>query len=261
MPDLETTLSGGNVTPVVRIGDTVRRQTGPWSEAVHALLRHLEAAGFAGAPRFLGLDDRGREILTFLPGEVGHDPRPEWMWSDDVLDAVARLLRRYHDATVGFVPPAGAYWRMVYPDPTRHEVVCHNDVAPYNLVFRERQPVALFDFDFAGPGPRVWDLAYAAYRFVPLSNEPDVRALGLADPARQDRRLRRFVDAYGLERPTELPAAVEERLEALCAFLEARAAAGDPVFGRHVAEGHLALYQRDLAYVRERQLAFRDALT
>src|SRR5687768_8521318 len=137
MSEPEVELVGGNVTPVVRVGDTVRRAMGPWSGAVHALLRHVEAVGFDGAPRVLGVDQRGREILTFVAGEVGHYPLSGWMWSDAVLGAVGRLLRRYHDATVGFEPPAGAAWRMVYPDPARHEVICHNDVAPYNAVFRD----------------------------------------------------------------------------------------------------------------------------
>src|SRR5262249_49783642 len=42
--------------------DTVRRPAGPWTPAVHALLTHLHAAGFHGAPRPLGIDEHGREI-------------------------------------------------------------------------------------------------------------------------------------------------------------------------------------------------------
>jgi hypothetical protein len=86
MSDNESLLSGGNVTPVVRVGDTVRRASGPWSFAVHGLLRHLEAHGFAGAPRWLGIDEQGREVLTFIPGKVGFLP---YLWSDDVLIGAA----------------------------------------------------------------------------------------------------------------------------------------------------------------------------
>ena len=58
----ETVLAGGDLNLVVRVGDSVRRPLGSWSSAVHALLRHFELVGFDGAPRFLGIDDQGREI-------------------------------------------------------------------------------------------------------------------------------------------------------------------------------------------------------
>lgn len=102
----EEVLAGGNMTAVVRVGDTVRRAAGPWTPAVHALLRHLRARGFRQAPEPLGIDQQGREILTLLPGRVATYPLPAFVWSDDTLVAVARLLAAYHDATVGFVPPA-----------------------------------------------------------------------------------------------------------------------------------------------------------
>jgi len=44
-------------------------------------------------------------------------------------------------------------------------------------VFRKGMPVALIDFDTAHPGPRIWDVAYAAYRFVPLTVAPEEGAV------------------------------------------------------------------------------------
>lgn len=105
-PD-EEMLPGGYSTSVAQVGNTVRRATGSWSPAVHGLLRHLEDRGFQGAPRFLGLDDRGREILTFLEGEVGNYPLPDRLWSDTTLIGDARLLRRYHEASADYVLPEG----------------------------------------------------------------------------------------------------------------------------------------------------------
>jgi len=95
------TLGGGWEAATVRIGDTVRRRTGRWTPAVHALLRHLESVGFDAAPRVLGVDGQGREVLSFIEGQAGNYPLPESLWSDAVLDQTAQLLRRYHDATVG----------------------------------------------------------------------------------------------------------------------------------------------------------------
>jgi hypothetical protein len=245
----EIQLQGGNVSGgVVRIGETLHRPMGPWSLGVHALLRHLEVQGFDGAPRFLGIDQQGREILTFIAGEIGHYPLPDYMWSDEALIAVSRLLRHYHEAQAGFVAPEQASWQFTYPDTSAHEIICHNDVAPYNMVYRDGKPHALIDFDEAGPGPRVWDIAYATYRFVPLVHARDsvLAQAGLTDPGRQARRLQLFCDTYQI-RTGEVLAMVEPRLQAMCTALVERAGKGNMAFQKMIDEGHLAHYQQELA--------------
>lgn len=251
-------LTGGGVNLVVRVGATVRRPTGPWTPAVHALLAHLAACGFTGAPAGHGIDAQGREVLDFVPGEVPGDPLPAYARSDQALGNVARLLRRYHDATEGFRSTTGADWYFPPREPA--EVICHGDVAPYNCVFRDGRPVALIDFDTAHPGPRVWDVAYAAYRFVPLS---DPRHDG-ADPVQeQARRLRLFADAYGLaegDRPA-LPATAADRLAHLVRHMHERAAAGDQAFAAHIARGDDVLYGADREHILRHRALFATALT
>ena len=76
--ETEVPLLGGDMTEgVVRVGRTVRRPVRPHTPAVHALLRHLEAVGFDGAPRVLGIDGRNREVLTYLPGFTGRRSLPD----------------------------------------------------------------------------------------------------------------------------------------------------------------------------------------
>jgi Ser/Thr protein kinase RdoA (MazF antagonist) len=151
----EAILTGGRLTPrLARVGDTVRRPVGPHPPFVHAVLRHLERAGFTAAPRFLGIDDRGQEILSYLDGQVPDNLDPEW--TDDQLAAAARLLHRFHDATVGS-PLAGAA-----------EVVCHGDISPVNTVFTAGRPAALIDFDMARPGPRICDVSYGLFLWLNL---------------------------------------------------------------------------------------------
>ena len=163
----EQVLAGGNMTAVVRVGRTVRRATGPWTPVIHALLTHLHESGFTQAPKPLGIDGNDREIITFLEGSVATYPLSDEMLSDDTLRAVASMLRRYHDATVHFVIPTDAVWQWPTHEPA--EVICHNDFCPYNLMFEGGRLVGVIDFDTASPGPRVWDMAYTAYRFVPLT--------------------------------------------------------------------------------------------
>ena len=141
-------LGGGWEAGPVRIGDTVRRRSGRWTPAVHALLRHLESVGFDAAPRVLGVDGQGREVLSYIEGQAGNYPLPESLWSDAVLDQTAQLLRRYHDATVGFVPPVDASWLHGVREPV--EVICHGDMAPYNCIYRGDRIVCFIDFDWAG---------------------------------------------------------------------------------------------------------------
>jgi hypothetical protein len=195
----EIPLVGGDVNVgenvVVRVGETVRRQLSDRAPAVHALLRHFEAVGFDGAPRVLGIDDGGREILSFVEGEPALKPVPA---GDDVVRALGILVRRMHDAQRGFVLPAGVSWPDGPVAVTPDSVVCHNDLFWPNVIFRKGLPVALIDWDLAAPAPRLYDVASVANFWVPLW--PDWKALewGLHTD-RRGARLRLLCDAYGLE--------------------------------------------------------------
>lgn len=192
----EIPLSGGVNGGAVRVGDTVRKAADATTPAVTALLRHLEAVGFSGAPRALGLDERGRAVLSHLDGDtVGvRRPRPDWARSDATLGQVGRWLRGYHAAVADFVPPPDARWfggGALGPG----DVVCHHDAGPYNAVHGPDGLVGFIDWDLACPGPPVRDLAFVAISWVPLL--PDAVADGF--PAGLDRtaRLRLLLDAYG----------------------------------------------------------------
>jgi Ser/Thr protein kinase RdoA (MazF antagonist) len=244
----EEILTGGNMTAVVRVGDTVRRTAGPWTPTVHAFLRHLRAAGFELVPEPLGVDAQGREILSLLPGAPATYPLPAYAWTDETLLAVATTLRAFHDASAGFEPPAGATWQWPRAEPA--EVVCHNDFAPYNLMFEDGRLTGVIDLDLASPGPRVRDVAYAAYRFVPLTDpaNPDAPFPGERE---QTRRLAAFCAAYGHE-PVTPPAVVHAaivKLAELVAFIRRQAAAGDPAQRAVLERGDVAIYERDIAHL------------
>ncbi|HYO42474.1 MAG TPA: phosphotransferase [Candidatus Limnocylindrales bacterium] len=158
----------------VRVGDTVRRPAGQARAAVRDLLLHLEAVGFEGAPRHLGIDDRGREVLTWIEGEVPLPPYPAWAMTDAALADLGAILRRLHEAT-GTFRGVSADWSTQWADPLGGPVVCHNDPFPENVVLRGGRVVALIDFAMAAPGRPLWDLAIAAQTWCPLG-----------DPARRD---------------------------------------------------------------------------
>ena len=193
----EVVLVGGttNRGRVVRLGDTVRRPQRASSAATHALLRHLDDVGFTGAPRFLGIDDQGREVLSFVPGTAITPPYPAWALTDAALVSVAHLLRDYHRAVSTFDATRHT-WPHPPPAPFAGEIVSHNDVNLDNVVFRGHRAVALIDFDLAGPGSRIWDVASAARLWAPL--RPD-RHIDDVRHGRALERMRLFVDSYGLD--------------------------------------------------------------
>ena len=193
-------LGGGWGGAVYRNGGTVRRTVGHWTPAVHELLKHLESVGFDGAPRVLGVDDEGREVLTFIEGQtcVSAD-WPEWCRSEANLVRVAALMRRFHDAVESFQPSNELTWRGGRNDLQPGEIIGHNDVSLANLVADSSGRIhTLIDFDNAGPTTRRKDLAYAAWHVVGLHAPAHARARGWTRQPDVARRLKIFLDAYGL---------------------------------------------------------------
>ena len=256
----ETPLRGGTANRglVVRIGDTVRRPARPSSPAVHALLDHLESAGFEGSPRFLGYDEAGREVLSYLPGQTVVPPYPDWSMADTALASVARLLRDYHHAVRGFVAD-GHEWVEPVPAAYVDDVVSHNDPNLDNVVFRDGEAVALIDFDLAGPGSVLWDVATAVRLWAPLRPEADI-----ADRRRGRSldRMRLFADAYGLD-----DADRERLVDAVAAnhvwcmdYVRRGAENGHEWFRRRWIGGESELTDRTNAWLTRHHSALRAAL-
>lgn len=210
-------MPGGNVGGAVRVGDTVRRPTGPWTPAVHELLRFLDDAGLPRIPRVLGIDDRGREILTFLPGRVLDIGRETL--SDAQVRSAMQWLREYHAVVAGF-PRESRRWRFVERPLAPGEIVCHHDSAMYNMAFDGDRLAGVFDWDVAGPGIPLDDVAIFAWNTAVLF--PD------ADAAEVCHVLRTIADGYGALDPHAILDHVITRMTAAADRIGAAQAAGDP---------------------------------
>jgi hypothetical protein len=255
----EVVLPGGvaNKGAVVRVGDTVRRPARPQSAATAALLGHLESVGFERTPRFLGFDDQGREVLSWIPGEAPLPPFPGWSMSNEALLSVARLVRAYHDAVEGFsISEPGASWSADLADPYSQEVVCHNDVCPENVVFRDDEAVGLLDFDFAAPGRRLWDVVGTLTYWAPITAPEWRRSYPL--PLDAVERVALFADAYGLSAQERegFTSILRSRWEVGRTFVRGRLQAGEPAFidmvAEHGAEDRWAATDRWLEIVGSR---------
>jgi Ser/Thr protein kinase RdoA (MazF antagonist) len=194
-------VGGADTSGVVRVGDTVRRPSHPWWRAIHAFHVHLDAVGFSGAPRILGIDEEGREVLTYCPGTLEWPDAPYLFSSDASLEQVAALVGDFHRAKASFVAPSDARWSDRLADPASGVIVVHNDLAPWNFVVGEEHSV-IIDWDYAAPERIEWELAYTIHTFVPLwpSSDPRARS-GLSDDE-IERRVRVFAEGYELSTPS-----------------------------------------------------------
>lgn len=268
MIEPEIPLIGGSHSNVVRVGQTVRRvcRNHSVSSSVFDLLRHVERAGFAGAPRALGFDDQGREVLTYIEGEVAAQRRPgqpgggdlpDYVWRDDVLVHLGALIRQYHDAAATF-PWADREWLLEARQPM--ETVCHNEVYPWNTVFRAGVPVAFIDWDTAAPGPRVWDLGFIACVWVPFWPDTLCQAAGLpTGVAEKARRFRLLTGAYGLEPDISLVRAGIERMQGFLEHLHRLVAEGSAWEVEMARRGVLDELALTIAWVEEHATALVES--
>jgi Phosphotransferase enzyme family len=253
--DEEIPLLGGRLNRVVRIGDTVRRPGGDWTPTIHALLRHVRDHGFPYAPEPFGWDDQGREILSYIPGTtVGPGPDwPAWLWDEDLLADVGRITADFHRASAGFRPEGRVPWEFGPAELGPQEIVCHHDLAPYNLVFEAGRVRGLIDWDLAGPGTVRSELAFVAWQWVPFHDPLVTEYFGWRTQPDRTRRLRILLDAYGLEDRDGFIDDVIARVESNRDGILGRAGQGNGAYIRLVQQGHIEGMNRAVAFLtRER---------
>lgn len=253
-------MNKGNMSEVLKEGNFIYRDLKPQSKTIHRLLLHLEEKGIRFVPRFLGVNDKNQEMLSFVEGEtVEYYPASnDFQRRIKTVQQAAKILREYHDATLDFEKLPQDIWYLQYKGGSEKEVICHNDFAPYNVTFIDDEPAGMIDFDTACPAPRIWDIAYAVYRFVPLGMEvyaPDKKTCRQYDKALDcsERRLllKAFLDAYGNMDVSEVLQNVVLRLQDLVTLFDEECRKGNAAFIKMKAEGHQQLYIGEIQFIRE----------
>ncbi|MER6983354.1 phosphotransferase [Streptomyces carpinensis] len=257
-------LVGGmvNAGAVFRRGALVERPAPRNARALHAHLLALKEQGFDAAPAPVAVTEDGREQLTFVPGDVPLPPFPDWAMTTAALESVGSLLRRLHEAAAAVEVDIRAEWPRDLADPEGGTMLCHNDVCPDNVVFRDGRAAALIDFDLAAPGRPLWDVAMTARYWVPMVDPASAAAFY---PAELDapERLRILADSYGLSprERGELPGVVEQATEVCRAFVARRVADGDPVYLQALAErGGWERWDRMRTWLADHRETFTAAL-
>ncbi|PWH06076.1 aminoglycoside phosphotransferase [Brachybacterium endophyticum] len=267
-PEAEVPLQGGNASAgVVRIGGTVRKPWLPQTPLVTAFTIALRERGI-DLPVPLGRDEQGRQVLEFVPGTLALESGPLPL---EDLRRVGALVRRIHEASAAIPPgeleraaapaapseegtaPAG--WSdPLLPVPGPPELICHNDLAPWDLVL-DGERMVVIDLDGAGPSTRAWDLAYAAQSFADLFPH--------RDPEDSAARLRAFVvKGYRADEKLRagLPALLGRRTGAMADMLLTAHEQGIDPWGTMHTEGHGAIWSGATAYVCEHEEMWRRAL-
>jgi aminoglycoside phosphotransferase (APT) family kinase protein len=257
-------LVGGmvNAGAVFRRGELVERPAPRNARALHAYLLALKEHGFDSAPGPVGLTADGREKLTFIPGDVALPPFPDWAMTSSALESVGSLLRRLHGSSAAVAVDTRAEWPPDLADPEGGRMLCHNDVCPENVVFRDGRAAALIDFDLAAPGRALWDIAMTARYWVPML-DPESAAVLYPPGLDAAARLRILADGYGLSAGgrAELPGVIEQATDVCRAFVARRVASGDPVYLEALAErGGWERWDRVQTWLVDHRKTFTAAL-
>jgi len=195
------------------------------------------------------VDERGREVLTFLEGTVlDWTGWPHVMLAGDGVGQLGDLLRRYHEAVRGFQPPDDARWRNPLA-PRAGEVVRHGDFSPFNTVWRGDRVVGLIDWDFAQPGPAISDLAYLAWYAVPLAGDRRACEYGFAGGVDRPLRLRTLCAAYGRTTPAEVVEEAVRIIEAERVETLELARRGVEPWVRFAADGNPDAFAAEAAWI------------
>lgn len=253
-------LCGGRDNKIFRITDKVIRPSAAWTPHVHDFLNFLIDEGVTFVPRPYGINENGEESLSYVQGEVFNYPLPEFMLQDHMIISSAKLLSSFHEVSGRYIDKIthNEEWMLPAIDPI--EVMCHGDFAPYNVTIVDGEVFGIIDFDTLHPGPKMWDVAYAVYRWVPFTNptNPD----GCFSLEEQIRKAKLFLDTYGttLEERELLPQMMADRLINLVSYMKNQAAGGNHDFQKNIEEGHMDLYIKDIQYILKNERTILDGI-
>jgi hypothetical protein len=253
-------LKGGRIGKIFKIGNDIVRPSNDWSKNVHSFLEFIIGLGCDFIPKPISINDEN-EVLSYVPGEVYNYPLPEMLKTDEIIIEVAKLLSKYHRYSEKYMDKINGNekWMLRAREPM--EVMCHGDFAPYNVTFIDDKPFGIIDFDTLHPGPKIWDVSYAVYRWAPLKNPKNPDSFKTFEA--QVKRTKIFLDVYGfnIEDRNLLVDTLIIRLSSLVNFMKQEAENGNIDSQRNLDDGHHILYLDDIEYLKDNKELITNKIT
>jgi Ser/Thr protein kinase RdoA (MazF antagonist) len=241
-------LTGGRAGSIFKSGYTIERPSNPWTKNIHKFLKFINDQEKSFVPEPISFD-KEKEIVSFLPGDAVHYPIPSKFWNDETLISAAKILRKLHDFGSEYINKLDGTEIWMNSIITPVETMCHGDFAPYNVTLQNNFATGIIDFDSLHPGPRMRDIGYAIYRWVPLnsSKNPD-------SPFEHTEKIRRttiFLSEYKVSQHDrdQLVESMIQKLTDLVDFMQREADLGNEKFQKDISEGHHLIYQEDIKYL------------
>ena len=253
-------LTGGRVGKIHRVNETVLRPCNRWTKDVHRFLDFLQGLDADFVPKPLGVTAHNEEILSFMPGEVFNYPLPENLLTNSMVVSAAELLLKFHSYSEKYISRSIHEEQWMLPITLPIEVMCHGDFAPYNVTVIDNKATGIIDFDTLHPGPSMWDIAYAIYRWVPFGNPASPDSHGTLQE--QIRKIKLFLDTYGVEaevRRSFVPVLIR-RLTSLINYMRGEEINGNEDVQLNIEEGHLQLYLDDIEYIRSNEVEITNGI-
>ncbi len=251
----EVPLRGGEVNEVVRVGDTVRRTAGRWTPSVQRVLAHLREVDFDLAPEPLGLDARGREVVSWLPGATASRPWPAVLLGDAGVEQAAAAVAALSGALATYEVRPDDVWRHGGVPGSASTTVRHGDLGLWNTVWQGERLTGIIDWDYLEPAPPLWDLAQLCWYVAPVrptrwadcgfDGEPDL-----------DRRLAIVAEHAGC-RPLDLLTVLDDLMGLDLERTRTWGAAGVHPWRHFLETGFVEDIGVDRAFLRERWLTRR----
>jgi thiamine kinase-like enzyme len=246
-------LIGGRIGKIHKIEETVVRPSNLWTKDIHRFLNFLHEEGADFVPKPYGFNEKNEEILSFMPGDVFNYPLPEMFLRDSMVVSAAQLLLKFHNYSEEYVSRLTNNEQWMLPAAYPIEVMCHGDFAPYNVTIVNNEAVGIIDFDTLHPGPKMWDIVYAVYRWIPFKNPNSPDSHG--NLKEQIRKTKLFMDTYGVNSKSKnsFVSVLIKRLESLTDFMRYEANNGNKDVQLNIEEGHLQLYLNDIKYLKSNE--------
>lgn len=255
---MKENIFNGNINTVEYKNNCIYRDVTKYSDTIHRFLKHLETKNIDFVPKFIKIENN-KAVYSFVEGNTIED-YPHITNLEDkikIIEQIAKMLKIFHDASLDFKIEKDDQWFLEYRGNLFKEVICHNDIASYNVTFKNNLPVGLIDFDTICLAPRVYDIAYALYRFVPLSNEiydPILKSYRQYDKTIDSKQrkvlVEHFLKVYPIDPSINIYEILIERLEDLVLLFDRECAKGNIAFIKMKEEGHQLFYKKEIEFIK-----------